>query len=111
MKFKCKQPCNNCPYRKDAPLKLWSPDEFAQLLENDAAIFGNVYGCHKNNGSICVGYLIDQDRRRFPNINLRMMLSRLQIDRKYLDQLKSPAPMYSSIKEMISANFKHLIKK
>ncbi len=106
LEFKCKNPCNNCPYRKDAPLQLWSKEEFDDLLKDDSQQFGNVYGCHKNNGTVCRGYLMDQDKRGFPNINLRLMLSRKNVTRDYLDKLHCKSLMYVSIEEMVKANFK-----
>jgi len=56
--FHCKQPCSNCPYRKDAPLRLWDKYEFKKLLQYESDMIGTVYKCHKQNGSICVGWLM-----------------------------------------------------
>lgn len=102
----CKiSPCNNCPYRKDAPLQLWHREEFKKLKEQEGEQFGAIYGCHKKDGHVCVGWLMNQDKDRFPNINLRLLLSRLNITREYLDQLHCKAPMYESVQEMIDANY------
>ena len=109
MNFKSKQPCNNCPYRKDAPLQLWHKEEFAKLLEEDKKQFGANYGCHKKNGHICVGWLMNQDERNFPNLNLRLLLSKKGISRDYLDNLKCSSEMYNSIQEMIESNFPELL--
>jgi hypothetical protein len=57
-KFDCDTPCKSCPYRKDAVLRLWAKEEFERLLESDSDYFGVTYGCHKKNGSICVGWLM-----------------------------------------------------
>lgn len=72
--YSCKSPCANCPYRKDAPLQLWDKAEFAKLLDKDNEYMGTTYMCHKKNGSVCVGWLIDQDNRNLPSIALRMSL-------------------------------------
>lgn len=103
--FECTEPCGNCPYRADAPLRFWSKQEFVNLFASENGYLGKIYQCHKNNGSVCVGWLIDQDRRRFPSIALRLVLSERQITREYLDELTSPTPLYSSVREMIEANF------
>jgi len=108
--FGCNKPCGNCPYRTDAPLKLWHKSEFQKLLNKENEMFGAVYRCHKDNGSVCVGWLIKQDEDNFPSIALRMALSKNNITRVYLDSLSSPAPLYKSIKEMIEANFPELLK-
>lgn len=103
------KPCNNCPYRKDAPLKLWSIEEFIDLMKKDNEPFSPVYGCHKNNGCICAGWLTDQDRRRFPNIMLRLLLSRQGTTRKILDKLEDNYKiMYSSIRQMAIKNYSKL---
>lgn len=103
--FSGTQPCANCPYRVDAKRQLWDKYEFAKLLEEDKKQFGGTYLCHKNNGSCCKGWLIDQDKRGFPNIALRMALSSKNITRVYLDKLKSRVPLFSSILEMCKANY------
>ncbi len=103
--FQCTQPCNNCPYRKDAPLAHWAVEEYEDLLEKEADPMGAVYGCHKANGSICVGWLMKQDENNLPSIRLRLELSREGVTREYLDSLKSPSPLYDSVREMAIANY------
>ena len=95
-----KSPCKNCPYRTDAPLQLWSVEEFKDLINNDNDWFGKVYHCHKNDDSVCRGWLINQDRRNFPSLALRISLMKNNISRIYLDRLYSPVKMYSTIQEM-----------
>lgn len=106
--FDRKQPCKNCPYRKDAPLALWHIDEFKKLLDAEVTMFGKVFKCHKGDGCVCVGWLMDQDKRRLPCIALRMELSKHKITPEYLDALKSPSPLFESIREMCIANFPSL---
>jgi hypothetical protein len=103
--FKCEQPCNNCPYRKDAPLRHWAVEEFINLIATEKSQFGAVFGCHKNNGSVCVGWLMKQDERYFPSIALRMSLSKHKITRDYLDKLNSPSPLFDTVEEMVKANY------
>lgn len=108
--FKCTQPCSNCPYRTDAPLKLWHKSEYEKLLKTENDYLGSTYGCHKNNGSICIGWLMKQDENNFPSIALRISLSNHKVTRTYLDSLHSPAPLYKDVKEMIKANYPKLLK-
>lgn len=103
--FSGKSPCSSCPYRKDAPLQLWDKYEFEKLLKEDKEMFGGTYKCHKNNGSCCKGWLMNQDSRNFPNLNLRIQLSKHGIARQYLDSLKSKAPLFESIEKMCVANY------
>ncbi len=71
---------------------------------------GTVYGCHKKNGDVCVGWLMMQDKNGFPSIALRLKLSRENVTRDYLDKLNSPSEMYATTEEMISANYPELLK-
>jgi len=103
--FSGTQPCNSCPYRKDAPLGLWDKSEFDKLLEEDKKQFGATYRCHKNDGSCCKGWLINQDKRNQPNINLRLMLLKSGVKRDYLDKLKSNTEMFETIEEMVKTNY------
>jgi len=107
-KYKCKTPCKNCPYRKDAPKALWSIKEFEDLLESEKSQFGTVYGCHKNNGSACIGWLINQDKRNFPSISLRIDLSKHNVKREYLDSLTCKSEMFDTVAEMAIYNFPEL---
>jgi len=107
-------PCATCPYQKTAKLQLWDRREFIRLLEMENDQMGAVYHCHKNDGSVCRGWLIDQDKRNFPSIMLRLSLSRHNITREYLDKLQCLNPMFDSVEEMCVANYKilkHFIKK
>lgn len=107
--YTCLQPCGNCPYRTDAPLQHWDKSEYEKLLATENDYMGSVYGCHKNNGNVCIGWLMKQDENRFPSIMLRISLSKNNITREYLDKLNSPSPLYKTVKDMIVANYPELI--
>lgn len=107
-KIKGKSPCANCPYRTDAPKQLWAIEEFIDLIKNEKDQFGTVYGCHKKNGTVCKGWLINQDKNNLPSIALRLQLSKQNISRKYLDSLHSPVPIYTTIRKMSEANYPQL---
>jgi hypothetical protein len=108
MKYYKKSPCNNCPYRLDAPLQLWDKVEFEKLLASEKLQLGSVYGCHKDDGHVCVGWLMKQDENRFPSIMLRMSLSNNKVTREYLDTLHCKTGLYNSVEEMIEANYPEL---
>lgn len=103
--FKCLQPCSNCPYRKDATLQLWDKSEYDKLKGMESSQFGAIYGCHKNNGSTCIGWLMKQDENNFPSIMLRLFLSKNNVTREYLDKINSPSELYKNVEEMIEANY------
>ncbi|MBL8605122.1 MAG: hypothetical protein JNK72_24545 [Myxococcales bacterium] len=48
--------------------------EFQKLLETDQSELGAIYGCHKDNGQACIGWLLDQRQRDLPSIRLRLAL-------------------------------------
>lgn len=105
-----KGPCNTCPYRVDVPLRYWDIGEFKDLMISERDFFGKVYGCHKNDGRVCVGWLMDQDKRGFPSIALRMSLSNNNINRTYLDGLTCKSPLYESVEQMCEANYPEYFK-
>jgi len=110
MKYKITSPCKNCPYRADAPTAHWHKEHFEKLLEDSESNMCPVYGCHKANGHVCVGWLMDQDKNHLPSIPLRLSLSKQNVHFSYLDSLKCKSPLYSSVREMIAANFPELLK-
>lgn len=112
MKKFCKsQPCSNCPYRKDAPLKHWDKAEFADLLSKDKDMMGASYGCHKNDGTLCTGFVINQDKRGMPSIRLRIELSQLGVRVADLDKLSCKSEMFETIEDMAHANYPRSFKK
>lgn len=98
-------PCSSCPYRVDAKRQLWAVEEFERLLEKDRDLLGAIYRCHKNDGSICRGWLINQRERNFPSVALQINLGTKDISDDYIDGLYSPAPLFETIEAMIQANY------
>lgn len=107
--FKCNKPCGNCPYRTDAPLKLWAKEEFIDLKNKENDTMGAVYGCHKKDGTVCRGWLIKQDEKYLPSIALRIALSQNNVTREYMDSLSSPKPLYETVDDMIKANYPEIL--
>lgn len=108
LKFKSNTPCKNCPYRKDAPLRLWHNHHYLDLLKYEKEYFGVVYACHKKNGCVCIGWLMMQDKNRLPSISLRMKLMKENIGESYLDSLHSKSEMYETTADMVLANYPEL---
>lgn len=103
--FEKNEPCKSCPYRKDAALAHWDVNEFIRLTETDHTYLGNTYDCHQQDGNICRGWLMDQDRRGLPSIKLRMLLSKHQVPVEYLESLHCSVELFNSVEEMCRANF------
>ena len=106
-----KSPCKNCPYRKDAPKRLWSVAEFIDLKKNEKSELGTTYGCHKADGCVCVGWLMNQDKNNLPSIMLRISLSKNNITRDYLDSLTCKSEQYKTVDEMCIENYPENFKK
>jgi hypothetical protein len=106
-------PCGSCPYRVDAPLRLWAPIEFMNLLSHDAdELNGGVFLCHRHirdpqgpNRELCAGWLLDQKRRGFPSIQLRLLLmTRKEIIEQVEAVTDGGFEIYDSIAAMCEAN-------
>jgi hypothetical protein len=106
--FSCKKPCSNCPYRKDAPKAHWDISEFIRLLDTESDQLGTVFGCHKNNGTVCAGWMIHQINNNLPSIALRYKLMKMAVTSEELEQFSSPHEMYEDVREMCEANFPEL---
>jgi hypothetical protein len=74
------RPCENCPYRTDAPRGYWHKTEFESVLAGEADPMGKTFSCHKQvdiepkDRGLCAGWLLDQKARGIPSISLRMTL-------------------------------------
>lgn len=100
-------PCGSCPYRVDVPVGTWHREEFENLLANDAdELSGGVFGCHRfrlrpEKAEVCAGWFLDQKRRGFPSIQLRLMLMRLAEQPVVTD---GGHELYGTMKKMCLAN-------
>ena len=47
--LKVRRPCDNCPWRVDAPRGYWDPQHFVDIWKNCQDDGGNVMLCHKAN--------------------------------------------------------------
>ena len=81
-------PCQTCPYRQDAPLGSWDPQHFVDVLRHDHPM-GAMWGCHKyarkQVQSFCAGWLLDQLRRNYPSLQLRVRM----LDDVFAQQVES----------------------
>jgi hypothetical protein len=109
LRFDKREPCASCPYRTDAPLGLWSPEEFEGLLRSERDHMGTLYGCHEFNkrrdeAQVCIGWLLNQRERDIPSIALRMKLMTSPEARACTEEASSPVSLYESVEEMCEAN-------
>jgi hypothetical protein len=110
------KPCNNCPYRKDAPLRHWDVSEFIRLLQEDVKDantenLGSSFGCHKKNGKNCTGWLVTQLKSNNPSIMARVAELKLRIqgsDKDLKKAMSSELNLYDSLQEMVIANYPEL---
>lgn len=103
-------PCNECPWRRDAPPGRFPPSRYAALERTCQQRMAPVFACHKTKeGSdrACVGYLL-----RDGDNNIRVRLWQLRThhgDAAPHEQvaraaLASPVKLYKSFYEMAEAN-------
>lgn len=111
MRWETREPCESCPYRRDAKLEHWDPIEFETLLANNAnEMYGPVYGCHGSKKlaegpTVCGGWLLDQKRRGLPAIQLRLTLMKNPEAVTALEEVNDGGhELYDSIQEMCEDN-------
>lgn len=109
MKWDTRKPCGSCPYRKDAPLGLWHPENLDRLAESEAEQFGALYGCHATiraeDPSVCAGWLLVQQANGTPSLNLRLaVMSDPKAEACALEVSADGLELYGSVAEMIAAN-------
>ena len=75
---KCRlQPCDTCPYRKDAPSGLWAAHEYEKLREYDLPTGEQppmAFHCHTSPDFLCNGWAIvhgSQAKRGYEALGLR----------------------------------------
>lgn len=118
-KYERREPCGNCPFRKDAPLAYWDPREYLMLAENER-IEGDImqaesFGCHKDrqvapeDRQPCVGWLIHQREHGVPNLRLRHRLITSEQAAAQFTEARLPegVELYDSINELVESNIQH----
>ena len=119
--YKRREPCGNCPFRKDAPLAYWDPREYLMLAANErsqgSADASSPFGCHKDRTrrreqrEHCVGWLIHQRENGVPSLSLRLRLVCGEHASAALEQfaearLPEGVELYDSVTELVAANLK-----
>ena len=118
-KHQRREPCGNCPFRKDAPLAYWHPSQYQMLAdiertEGDPDV-RRIFACHKDRTKppeereYCVGWLINQRDNGIPNLALRMALMfgpNTEALGKQLDESHPPegVDLYASVTELVRLN-------
>jgi len=103
--FSGKSPCKDCPYRTDAPLAKWDKTHFDDLLASEGDYMGKIYKCHKNNGSACKGWLMNQWAHGLPSIALRIEMIKQKPPSAYMASLSCKVKLYPNVQAMCDANF------
>lgn len=120
MKWDNREPCASCPYRKDVPRETWHRSEFENLLANDAdTMDGGTFGCHKYRHRpkeelrLCVGWFLDQHRRGYPSIRLRVlgMVGGDEAQTFSLEVNDGGFDLYETLEEMCAANDAHAARR
>jgi hypothetical protein len=97
--------CEECPWRKDVPLKRFPPTRYEALRNTVEQGFHPMFACHKSHDGqdiACAGYLIHESTRREgpQNFYVRMSIGR-HFDPK---ALVAKGPLYKSFSAMARAN-------
>ena len=113
-------PCADCPYRRDAPLGHWHPEEFEKVRQSraDERAWGigqrlsrGTFACHKHaklpeaQQSWCAGWALMQKAEGVPSLALRLQI--MTDDKAAADFSALTADgveLYGSPEEMIAAN-------
>jgi hypothetical protein len=105
------RPCENCPYRMDAPRYHWHRDEFLSVLAAENSQMGSIFACHKQakmppaERGICAGWLLDQKKRGVPSIMLRIKLAQDAVARAAYEAVSGDGlRLFRTIKAMCRAN-------
>jgi hypothetical protein len=105
---KLRRPCDNCPWRVDAPRGYWDPQHFVDIWRNCQDDGTNVMLCHKSNA-------LSEDRRSeipcqgwirvmgFDAIGVRILVMRGQATLEEVDDKDGPA-LFPTFAAMMRAN-------
>lgn len=96
-----KTPCPGCPWRRDAEIGAFPAEAFRHSARTAYDLSEHRFGCHASGvekPATCAGFLL---RGAMHNLAVRLDMMTGRVD---MDQVSSPAPLYSSYREMAEAN-------
>lgn len=105
---KIRRPCDNCPWRVDAPRGYWDPEHFVKIWKHCQDDGLNVMLCHKAN------VLPTEERPNIPcqgwvrvlgfsAIGVRLLAMRQQISLEEIKDQEGP-PLFPTFAAMLRAN-------
>lgn len=107
---KLRRPCNNCPWRVDAPRQYWDPQHFLDIWKNCQDDGVNLMMCHKTNDQteaqrkanqlICQGWARVQG---FDAIGVRLALIKGEVTVQEVEDRKGPK-LFKTFEAMMRAN-------
>lgn len=103
-----RKPCNNCPWRKDAPRRHWHPDHFTSIWVNCQDDGVNIMNCHKAAESapaiarklVCQGWVRVM---KLDAIGVRFALMRDLVTIEEMNDADVP-DLFQTFREMLVAN-------
>lgn len=106
--MKIRRPCENCPWRVDAPRDYWDPTHFIAIWRNCQDDGTNTMLCHKSNalpkvdrGDLpCQGWIRVMG---FNAIGVRLLAMRNKITLEEIEDRAGPK-LFSSFAAMLRAN-------
>lgn len=103
-----KAPCVTCPYRRDVPSGLWSPEEYAKLPAYDGDTgeqimkgATGVFLCHSQPGKLCSGWVGCHDMRHNAAVRFDQVA-------ETTFTYQSPVPLFTSGAEVAAHGMKDI---
>lgn len=96
-----REPCAECPWRKDSPIGAFPPDAYKRSANTAYDMSDHTFACHmsgKHKPATCAGFLL---RGAEHNLSYRLALMNGDIDP---DQITTTVDLYNSYREMAIAN-------
>lgn len=96
-----REPCEECPWRKDAPIGAFPPDAYIRSANTAYDMSKHTFACHmsgKDKPASCAGFLL---RGANHNMNYRLALAFGHVEP---DEIHSDVELYDSYRDMAVAN-------
>ena len=106
--MKLRRPCENCPWRVDAPRGYWDPQHFVDIWRNCQDDGLNIMLCHKSNAAPkekrpeipCQGWIRVMG---FSAIGVRILVMRNQVTMEEVEDTAGPE-LFPTFVKMMRAN-------
>ena len=111
MKYNLKRPCENCPFKREAPRGVWTADHYTMLQglceKHTSPSNMGTFACHDTRPEgthACAGWVLWQQEHCFPSLGIRLAMSLGHCTARDIEALDHEVEIFTDVDELAEVN-------